>query len=88
CFENDVPHRHVTTDEEHIEHGCGLQDWWTVPCEEWLQERGWVLFRAEKHPEAEEAPSADLEEVPEQAPEQENEDEPQEQNEDGVEEFE
>uniref|UniRef100_A0A7S0B6X6 Alpha/beta hydrolase fold-3 domain-containing protein n=1 Tax=Pyrodinium bahamense TaxID=73915 RepID=A0A7S0B6X6_9DINO len=25
-----------------VGHGCGLQDWWAVPCEEWLRCRGWA----------------------------------------------
>jgi len=23
-------------------HGCGLKAWWTLPCEDWLRERGWA----------------------------------------------
>lgn len=35
-----VPHLSVTNDED--EHGCGLQDWWTEPCTQWLVEKGWA----------------------------------------------
>lgn len=23
-------------------HGCGLEDWWTTPCEAWLLQHGWI----------------------------------------------
>lgn len=39
--ENSVPYEYVTTDEH--EHGCGLQDWWTVPCTDWLVKLGWAV---------------------------------------------
>lgn len=35
-----VPCEYVRHEEG--EHGCGLQDWWTAPCEAWLQGHGWA----------------------------------------------
>jgi len=38
--EKQVPFEYVQGAED--DHGCGLQDWWTRPCEEWLQSHGWA----------------------------------------------
>lgn len=35
-----VPYRSVTDHES--EHGCGMQEWWTKPCAEWLAEQGFA----------------------------------------------
>lgn len=39
--ENKVPFDYVLSDAKE-EHGCGLKDWWTVPCEHWFREHGWA----------------------------------------------
>lgn len=38
--ENNVHVRYVRCRSE--EHGCGLSDWWSEPCEAWLREQGWA----------------------------------------------
>jgi len=37
-----VPFKYVFNGETEAEHGCGFQDWWSKPCEEWLHEHGWT----------------------------------------------
>jgi len=43
--EHDIPVEYVQGSED--EHGCGLQDWWTEPCEAWLRQRGWAAAAAD-----------------------------------------
>lgn len=38
-----VPCKYVLNEDEEEDHGCGLRDWWTIPCVEWLRARGWAL---------------------------------------------
>eukprot|EP00928_Gymnodinium_smaydae_P047457 TRINITY_DN31679_c0_g1_i1.p1 TRINITY_DN31679_c0_g1~~TRINITY_DN31679_c0_g1_i1.p1 ORF type:complete len:488 (+),score=126.76 TRINITY_DN31679_c0_g1_i1:133-1596(+) len=33
---------YVVSEDEKMEHGCGLMDWWALPCGRWLRERGWA----------------------------------------------
>jgi len=37
-----VPFKYVLHGDPEAEHGCGIQDWWSKPCEEWLHEHGWI----------------------------------------------
>ncbi|CAK0796152.1 unnamed protein product [Prorocentrum cordatum] len=37
-----VPCEHVRHDDPDEEHGCGLKEWWSKPCEDWLRHRGWA----------------------------------------------
>lgn len=33
---------YVFCEDESMGHGCGLRDWWALPCAAWLQKHGWA----------------------------------------------
>lgn len=37
-----IPCETVVNDDKELEHGCGICDWWTLPCEEWLRRHSWA----------------------------------------------
>lgn len=38
-----VPCEYVLNEDEEEDHGCGLRDWWTLACADWLRGHGWAL---------------------------------------------
>eukprot|EP00746_Dinoflagellata_sp_MGD_P067551 gnl/MRDRNA2_/MRDRNA2_27885_c0_seq1.p1 gnl/MRDRNA2_/MRDRNA2_27885_c0~~gnl/MRDRNA2_/MRDRNA2_27885_c0_seq1.p1 ORF type:complete len:362 (+),score=68.24 gnl/MRDRNA2_/MRDRNA2_27885_c0_seq1:79-1086(+) len=37
-----VPCKYIRNEDDDEQHGCGMKDWWTEACEEWLAQYGWA----------------------------------------------